>query len=187
MDTDQRIQALESDMRVMKNQVQATLAAIREILPEQPLARSRWQKKAWVLALVNMMLAVVLFANVYLYLPNALPLAISPLLAEWLRALWLVLALVWLLLQMYPLALVLEQEDREWQNVVWRNATTFIRAQPGTLVVLTVVVLLVGIVNLFIPEAWLIVALALLVAVASLPMRQMVDALAARQRAPEKP
>ena len=186
MDTEQRLQALENDMRVMKNQVQATLAVIRETLPERPAAQSRWQKKAWVLALVNMLLAVVLFTNIYLYLPDAMPFPISAVIADWLRALWLALAFVWLLLQMYPLALVLEQEDREWQNVVWRNAKTFIRAQPGTLAVVTVVVLLVGIVNSFVPAAWLIVALGLLVAVASLPMRQMLEAIQARQHAQEK-
>jgi hypothetical protein len=175
MELEQRVEELELEMKALKLDIQKTLIEIRDALPEKPSAPARWQKKAWVLALINMLLAVVLFTNMYLYLPGTMPFEINPTLTAWLRALWLAIAFIWLLLQMYPLALLLEQEDSQWQGVVWRNTTAFIRARPGSMVVLTLAVLVVAIINTAIPAAWLIVALTLLIAIGSIAMRSLLE------------
>ena len=176
MDTEQRIEKLEREVEMLRSKIEGTLLAIRESLPDKPtFAAARWQKKAWVLALINTLMAVALFTNIYLFLPGNLPFALDPALLFWLRAFWVALAFIWLLLQMYPLALLLEQEDQQWQGVVWHSASAFMRARPGIIVVLTMVVLIVGIVNTIVPVAWIIVALSLLVAVGSMALRDMLD------------
>jgi hypothetical protein len=175
MEVEERIQALENEVKTLKSEIQKTLVDISESLPDKPAPSSRWEKKAWILALLNILLAVVLFTNVYLYLPGNVLAQVNPTLAAWLRAMWVAVAFMWLLLQMYPLALLLEQEDRQWKGVVWRNALAFLRDRPALLVVLTCLVLVVALVEAVIPAAWLILALALLVAVASLGLRSMID------------
>ena len=122
MELEPRVEKLEREVETLRSDIEGTLIAIRESLPEKPTVASRWQKKAWVMALINILMAVALFTNVYLYLPGTLPFAIEPTLLFWLRAFWVALAFIWLLLQMYPLALLLEQEDQQWQGVVWRSA-----------------------------------------------------------------
>lgn len=175
MELEERMEQLELEMKTLKNDIQKTLVEIRDALPAKPTASARWQKKAWVLALINLLLAIVLFTNMYLYLPGNMPFEISPTLAAWLRALWLAIAFIWLILQMYPLALVLEQDDPQWQGVVWRNTTAFARARPGFMVVLTLAVLVVSIINTAVPAAWLVVALALLLAIGSIAWRNVLD------------
>ena len=175
MEVEQRIQALEDEVKTLKLDIQRTLIEIQESLPDSTAAPDRWEKKAWVLALLNMLLAVVLFTSLYFYLPGSAAFGLDPTVMSWVRALWVVIAFIWLLLQMYPLALLLEQEDRQWQGVVWRNALAFFRARPGLWVMLTLIVLVVAIINTIIPAAWLIIALALLVAVASVALRNMLE------------
>ena len=177
MELEERVQVLEQEVRTLKSEIQKTLVEIRRALPAKPAAAARWQKNAWVLALVNLLLAVVLFTNIYLYLPAPMPFSLNDTLLGWLRALWLALAFIWLLLQLYPLALLLEQEDTEWQGIAWRNATAFLRLRPGLLVVLTLVVLVIAIVNTALPALWLVVALSLLLAVGTLVLRNIFNLL----------
>lgn len=183
MELEERIQELEEEMNTLKLEIQNTLVEIQESLPEKTAAPVRWEKKAWMLALLNLLLALVLFTNIPIYVPGGAAFGLDPTRAAWLRAFWIAIAFMWLLLQMYPLALLLEQEDRMWQGIVWRNAVGFLRAQPGLWVLLTLVVLVVAIVNIIIPAAWLIVALALLVAMTSFALRNLLELFQKRGRA----
>jgi len=183
MELEHRVEQLEREIATLKTGIEQTLLDIQASLPDKVAPPSRWERRAWILALINILLAVMLFANIYLFLPGSLPLEIPPALTVWLRAFWLALAFVWLILQMYPLALLLEQEDRQWQGVVGRSAAAFVRARPGFLVVLTVVVLVVGIVNSVIPAAWILVSLALLVAVGSIASQSVLQLFRERMRA----
>jgi len=161
MDLEQRVEELEREVRALKSDIQGTLIDIREALPDKPAPASNWQTRAWVLALLNVLVAVSLFTNIYLYVPGLLPVATNEVLAAWLRAFWIAIAFVWLLLQLYPLALLLEQEDRQQRSVAWRSATAYLRARPGVLAVATFAVLVAAIVNTVLPEAWLVIALLL--------------------------
>jgi len=171
----QRIDALEREVKTLKGEIQHTLVEIQKNLPERNTTAARWQKKAWLLAIVNMFIAIVLFSNIYLYLPGSLPWTMDPTIAVFLRAFWIALAFVWLVLQLYPLALLLEQQDPEWQELAWRNAAGFFRNRPDVLVLLTVVVLLVALVNTVIPAAWLVIALMLLLVAGSAAVRYMLS------------
>ncbi|CAG0947819.1 hypothetical protein ANRL1_04587 [Anaerolineae bacterium] len=172
---EERIQKLEHEIKTLKFEIQKTLVEIQKTLPEKPVTAARWQKKAWVLALVNMLIAIVLFSNIYLYIPGSLPFALDATAATYLRAFWIALAFVWLILQMYPLALLLEQQDPAWQELAWHNAVGFFRDRPDVLVLLTGIVLLVGIVNTFVPAAWLVLALVLLLAAGGMTLRHLLE------------
>jgi hypothetical protein len=184
MELEQRVQLLEEQVRTLRFEIQKTLVDIQATLPEKAAEPSRWEKRAWVLALLNIMMAVVLFTNIYFFLPGSTAFGLDPIVVGWLRALWVAIAFVWLLLQMYPLMLLLEQEDRQWQGVVWRNAVAVFRDRPVIWVLVTLVVLLVAIVDTVVPAAWLFIALALLLAVAMLVVRNMFDLVKAQRHAP---
>ena len=182
MEQEERIQALEDQVKNLKLEIGRTLLEIQKTLPEKSSAPMRWEKKAWILALLNILLAVVLFANIYVYIPGN-PLAEThPTLAGWLRALWVALAFIWLLLQMYPLALLLESEDRAWRGVAWRNALGFFRDRPGLLVLATLTVLVIALIDTIVPFAWVIIALVLLIVVASVAAQNMLAALREKRR-----
>ncbi len=182
MELDKRIEALELEVNALKTDIQQTLHDIQQTLPEKPAPVNRWQKKAWVLSLLNVLVAVSLFTNIYLYLPENSPFNLSQPVAGWLRAFWIALAFVWLILQLYPLALLLEQEDKQWQGVVWRNARAYLKARPGTLVVITLAVLLVAVVESIFPAVWFVVALSLLVVVIALGLQSVISVLRASSR-----
>ena len=175
MELEERVDALEKQVQVLKFEIQKTLVDIQANLPDKTPEPSRWEKKAWVLALLNIMMAVVLFANIYVFLPGNAPLGLDVRVVGWMRAVWVAIAFIWLLLQMYPLMLLLEQEDKEWKGVVWRNALAAFRDRPAMWVVLTFVVLVVAAVDTIVPAAWLMIALALLLALATLIVRNMLD------------
>ena len=175
MEVEKRIKDLEEEVRTLKLDIQGTLVEIRENLPERSAPAAKWEKKAWVMALLNILLAVVLFTNISFFMSDGAAFGLNATLASWVRALWVAIAFIWLLLQMYPLVLLLGQEDQQWQGVVWRNALTFLRARPSFWVLLTLIVLVVAVVNTVVPAAWLIIAIALMVAVASFALRNMLE------------
>ncbi|MBI4671092.1 MAG: hypothetical protein HY741_05430 [Chloroflexi bacterium] len=175
MELEARVAELEKEVKELKTEIRQTLVEIAATLPEKPAPPRNWNRAAWFLALVNLLMAVVLLGNASLVAPVQQALALSPVVLTWLRALWLVIAFVWLLLQLYPLALLLMQEEREWRKVSWQNALKVVRARPGLLLVLTCLVLLSALINTVMPAAWLLVTLALLVAVAGLALRAVLD------------
>ncbi len=175
MEVEQRIEALEEEVRTLKLDISRTLVEIRDNLPEQSAPAAKWEKKAWLLALVNILLAIVLFTNVAFFTSDGAVFGLNPTMSALIRGLWVALAFIWLLLQMYPLALLLGQEDQQWKGVVWRNALAFLRGRPSFWMLLTLIVLVVAIVDTAVPATWLIIAIALLVAVASFALRNMLE------------
>jgi hypothetical protein len=183
MELEQRIEALEYEVKVLKSEIHKTLVDIQTALPQKSVPPVRWQKRAWVLALLNMLVAVTLFTNIFWYIPGSAPVVINPVLAPLLRAFWIAIAFMWLLLQMYPLALLLEQEDQQRQGIVWRNAFGFFGAHPGLTLGLTVAVLGVALVNMVFPEVWFVVGLVLLIVVASVAVHHLVELYRKQARA----
>jgi hypothetical protein len=183
MELEERVEALEREMETLKGGIQGMLEEIKESLPDKPAAPLGWQKKAWVLALLNLLVAITLFTNIYMYLPGMAPFALSERLVVWLHAFWVAMAFMWLLLQMYPLALLLEQEDRQWQGMVWRNSVGYFRAHPGLMLGLTAGILVMAVVNSVFPAMWFVVALGLMVMVGSVGLGRLVEGYRKRARA----
>ena len=164
MELERRVETLERELRILKGEIRGTLLDVQESLAEKPANPSRWRKRAWVLALLNLLLSIVLFTNIRLYTPDPAP-GGGSLVDPWLQAFWVALAFVWLLLQMYPLALLLEQEEPVARDAAWRNAGALFRSNPGLTLALTVVVLVVAVASVLFPSLWFVLTVALLAVV----------------------
>jgi hypothetical protein len=165
VELEHRVEQLEHELGILKEAIQGTLLAVQKSLPENPAKPSRWQKRAWGLALLNILLAITLFTNIRFYASGDAPSGISPLLSACGQAFWIALAFVWLLLQMYPLALLLDQENDRSRGVAWRNAAALFRSNPGLTLALTLLVLVLAAVSALFPSLWLVVMIALFIAV----------------------
>ena len=167
MELQHRVETLEHEMEVLKGEIRGTLLDVQQNLSEKPVppTPSQWQKRAWGLALLNVLLAVTLFTNIRFYTSDDDPFGIGSPLSGWLQAFWVTLAFVWLILQMYPLALLLDQEGKQSREVAWRNAAALFMSNPGQTLALTLFVLAVAVVSMLFPAAWFLVTLALLVIV----------------------
>ena len=153
MEMERRVEQLERDVDILKGEIEQTLLDVRDNLSEKLASPSQWQKRAWGLALLNVLLALTLFTNIRLCTTDT-PAGISPILVPWLRALWMALAFLWLILQMYPLALLLEQEEKQVREVAWRNAIRIFLSNPGLTLALALAVLGVAVISMLFPSFW---------------------------------
>ena len=119
----------------------------------------RYFWKAWGLALLNILVVVIVPINIRFYTPDIAPFEISPLLSTWLRGLFVAITLLWTIIQMYPMALLLEQEDQRLR-VALRNAAVLFIANPGFTIVLALLLLILAVVSVFLPVLWVLVTMA---------------------------
>lgn len=164
MELEQRVETLEHEVGILKGEIRGTLLEVQESLAEKPASPSQWRKRAWALALLNTLLAITLFTNIRLYTSDT-PFGVSSSLAPWLRAFWIALAFLWLVIQMYPLALLLDQEEQQSREAAWRNAAALLVSSPGMTLALTLLILAVAVVGMLFPSLWFVVTTVLFVAV----------------------
>ena len=142
----------------------------------------RYLWKAWGFALLNVVVLVVLFANFRFYAPGTAPFSIDPNLSIWIRALFAGVALLWLVVQMYPMALLLEQVDqRLW--VALRNAVVLLVASPGFTIVLVLLLLIVAVISTAFPVLWVLTSLALLAVVCNQAVLHLLEPFREQARA----
>ncbi|MDY7076910.1 MAG: hypothetical protein SXV54_08290 [Chloroflexota bacterium] len=159
MEPEQRIEILEREVETLKGDIREVLLEVQASLSDKPArygSSQRWQKRAWGLALLNLLLAIVLFTNIHLYTLDT-SLESDSLLNTWLQAFWVALAFVWLILQMYPLALLLDEENDQSCGAAWHNTITLFKSNPMLTLVLTASVLIVAIVSALFPSLWFVV------------------------------
>jgi uncharacterized membrane protein YesL len=128
--------------------------------------------KAWGLALMNLVIIGTLVINLRFYAPGVAPFEINENLSFLIRAFWLSLTIVWVVLQMYPLALLLEQSDQRLR-VALRNGFVLLFAHPGFSLVLLILILIVSAVSTLIPALWALVSLAFLGVVCNKAVRHL--------------
>jgi hypothetical protein len=158
---EQRLESLEKEVGLLKGEIQETLLNVQKSLSPQPTRPPRWQKRAWGLALLNVLLAITLFTNIRFYTSDGGLLGGDSTLGAWLRGFWIALAFLWLLLQMYPLALLLDQEDEQSREMAWRKAAAIFRSNPGLTLALTLLVLVVAVISMLFPSLWLVLPVVL--------------------------
>jgi hypothetical protein len=175
--TEQRLDRLEREVEVMRTEIQRTLLVVQDSLERglSSTSGSEWQKTAWGLALLNMLLAITLFANIRFYALDDLPFDLGPTMGPWVRAFWLALACLWMILQMYPLALLLEQEQQQRRRAALSNVVTFLASNPGYTILLTLAVLIVAIVSAFFPALWFVVIFVLFGTVCNRVVRHLLN------------
>ena len=138
--------------------------------------------KAWKLALLDILVAVIVFTNIRFYTPGIAPFKISPTLSLWLQALFVGIASLWLVIQVYPMALLLEQEDQRLR-VALRNAAVLFVANPGFTIVLVVLLLVVAAVSTVFPVLWFVVTIALFAVVCNKAVLYLLEVHRERARA----
>lgn len=146
----------------------------------QAFRRYFW--KAWGLALLNVLVGIILLANVLFYAPANVPFEISPTVSFWIQALFLGVTFVWLIIQLYPLALLLEQEDQRLR-VALRNAAVLFVANLGFTIVLGLLLLVVAAISTVFPPLWLLVTVALLAVVCNKAVLHLLETYRERARA----
>jgi len=134
----------------------------------------RYFWKAWGLALLNVLVAIIVLTNIRFYVPGNAPFEISSTLSLWLRSLWVAVAFLWLIFQMYPLALLLEQEDQRLRTAL-RNAAVIFIANPGFTLVLALLLLIVAVISTLLPVLWFCVTPALFAVVCNKAVRRLLE------------
>ena len=119
----------------------------------------RYFLKAWGLALLNILMIAIVFTNVRFYTPEIAPFEINETLSTWVRGFFVAMGFLWLIIQLYPMAALLEQEDQRLR-VAFRNSVVLLILNPGFTLVLALLLLLVAAVSTFFVVPW-VVALAL--------------------------
>ena len=168
MELSHRVEQLEREVSVLKHDIRGTLLEVQDELskdaPSSSASPDRWRKRAWMLALLNTLLAVTLFSTVRVYASGE-PFGLAQWLVPWLRGFYVALTFVWLLLQLYPVALLLQEEDGASRDIAWRNAGKAFASNPGLTLAVTVTVLGAAAISALFPPIWFGVVAILLVVV----------------------
>jgi uncharacterized membrane protein YesL len=98
----------------------------------------RYFWKSLGLALLNILVMIILLVNVWFYAPNNNPLNLDPGISRIIQMFFLLLTALWLVYQMYPMALILEQEDQRLR-IALRNAGVLLLNRPGFSILLALV------------------------------------------------
>lgn len=181
MELEYKVDQLEQELTLLKAEIEGTLLDIRKVVSVNPSRPTAWRKRAWVLALLNVLVATTLFTNIRWFAPDSAAPVGTPL-GPWLRAMWVAVTFVWLILQMYPLALLLDQEDARPREVAWRNAAALFRSNPGLTTALTMLVLAIAIISMLFPSLWLLATAGLFVIVSAYAAMNVVRLRQARMR-----
>ena len=124
----------------------------------------RYFWKAWGLALLHVLVIIILLTNIWFYGREDTPFTISETVRVWIQAFFAVAGALWMLYQMYPLAMLLEQEDQRLRMTL-RNAAILFLTNPTFTIVLGLLLLVVTAISTFLPMLWLSVTLALIAVV----------------------
>lgn len=124
----------------------------------------RYFLRSWGLALIDTLAIVIVLANIWFYAPAVSPFNISQTASVWIRGFFVVVGFIWWCYQLYPMAVLLEQEEpRIWWAL--RNSAILLIANPGFSIVLGVLSLAVIVLSLRFPPLLLLLTLSLLAVV----------------------
>lgn len=134
----------------------------------------RYFWKAWGLALLNILVILIMVVNVWFYAPENAPFRISANLSLLIRTFWVSLTVLWVIMQMYPLAMLLEQHDQRLR-IALRNAAVLMFANPGFSFVLVVLLVIISILSVLIPALWILVTFAVIAVVCNRAVRHLLE------------
>jgi uncharacterized membrane protein YesL len=142
----------------------------------------RYFLKSWGLALINILILVIILTNIWFYGPTNNPLSISEKITPWLQGFFIVVGLLWLIYQMYPLAMLLEQTDQRL-HIALRNSFILVIANPLFTLVLAVFILVVVAVSTYLVAPWILVTWALIAVVINKAVKHMLKPFRERMKA----
>jgi hypothetical protein len=141
----------------------------------------RYFWKAWGLALFNISVLVIALANFWFYSPGIAPLKISQETSMWIRTLILGMVVLWLIYQMYPMAMLLEQEDPRLRLAL-RNSALLFLVNPGFTLVLALLLLVVSAISTVLQLPWFLFTLSLIAVVCNKAVRHLLEPYRERMR-----
>jgi len=145
----------------------------------------RYFWKAWGLALVNILVVVTLLVNIWFYAQENTPFAINENVSLLIQAFFVMASAMWLLYQMYPLAMLLEQENQQLRLAL-RNAAAVFLTNPLFSLVLGLWLLIMVIISTFLPLLWLLVTPALFAVVCNKAVLHLLKPYRERMRAEQR-
>lgn len=135
-------------------------------------AFKRYFGKSWALAGINIGVIATLGLNIWFYQAGNPPLNLSDTASLMIRAFWTSLLVIWVFLQMYPMALLVEQEDQRIRLAL-RNALVLLAAHPGFSLLLGVLLLVVIAISVVIPALLALISLALVAVTCNKAVRHL--------------
>jgi uncharacterized membrane protein YesL len=135
-------------------------------------AFKRYFGRSWALAGINIAVIVTLVLNILFYRPGVPPLNLGETASLMIRAFWTSLLVIWVFLQMYPLALLLEQDDQR-VRLALRNSLILLAAHPGFSLVLGIILLVVLAVSTVIPALLALISMAVVGVTCNMAVRHL--------------
>ena len=142
----------------------------------------RYFLKAWGLALLNILVFAVVSANVRFYSPDIAPFEISDTASTWISGFFVAIGFLWLVVQIYLMPTLLEQEDQRWR-VALRNSAVLFIINPVFTIVLALLLFLVAAISTFFVLPWVLITLAFFAVVCNKAVLHLLEPIRERMRA----
>ncbi|MFL7793854.1 MAG: hypothetical protein AB8I69_17045 [Anaerolineae bacterium] len=115
----------------------------------------RYSWKSLGLALISILILAILGANIWFYAPGNNPWEIDPGLSLAIRIFFAILTALWLVYQMYPMAMLLEQTDQRVRTAL-RNAGVLILTRPGFSILLALILAITIAISTYLVIPWFV-------------------------------
>lgn len=132
----------------------------------------RYFWKSLVLALVNIVVLAILVANVWFYAPGNNPWNINSALSMVIQIFFVILTTLWLVYQMYPMAMLLEQTDQRLRTA-FRNAGVLLLTRPGFSILLALVLAIAIAISTYLVIPWFVLTLSFIAAVCNKAVKHL--------------
>ncbi|MBN1977115.1 MAG: hypothetical protein JW918_06905 [Anaerolineae bacterium] len=142
----------------------------------------RYFWKSLALALVNVVTLAILGANVWFYAPGNNPWGLDSGLSSAIQIFFVILIALWLIYQMYPLAMLLEQTDQRLRTAL-RNAGVLLITRPGFAILLGLALAVVIAISTYLIVLWFLITLPLIAVVCNKAVKHLL--IPYRERAAE--
>jgi uncharacterized membrane protein YesL len=144
----------------------------------------RYFWKSLALALVNVVVLAILAVNVWFYAPGNNPLSLDSGLSLAIQLFFVFLIALWLVYQMYPMAMLLEQTDQR-VHLALRNAGVLLISRPGFGILLALALAVVIAISTYpLVVLWFLITLSLIAVVCNTAVKHLL--IPHRERAAEE-
>jgi hypothetical protein len=135
------------------------------------------------LALINVLVLAILLSNIWFYTPGNNPLNLAANVNSAIQIAFILLTIMWLVYQMYPLAMLLEQKDQRLRTTLRNTGVLFI-TRPGFNILLALMLAIVIAVSTYLLVPWFVVTLAFIAIVCNKAVKHLL--IPHRERAAEQ-
>ena len=130
--------------------------------------------KSLVLALINVVVIIVSVVSIQFYALNNNPLNLGPLISTILQGFSTAILLIWLPMQMYPLALLFQQSDQRL-TTTYRNAGVLFLTRPGFTILLALLLLLLIAISVVIQIPVILITFSLVAVICTKAVKHLLE------------